>query len=242
MKQADEQGMHGESRFVLSPEAGEDGGDFLDDSLKRPDEYLCRVPDRAKMLLDLIMDDDTIWMLTCGTVPNGAPLNWPGSRFYAENAPGGWHAGWSLIGEGECDRVWTAPFALFAGQPVYVGVLRIGYWHYQRVARQVTRGETVQVDWRVAYERQVKSSPFKPGGPWRPLCPGKWRLVACIDGGHHTVPTTVTAAQAASTSLRFDSPAAGKLEYVLFYLYDRTPETPKEIVTPLDISREVRGE
>ncbi len=70
---------------------------------------------------------------------------------------------------------------------------------------QATRGEAVQVDWRVAYERQVRGSPFKPGGPWHPLCPGK-------------------------------------LECVLFSLCGRTPETPKEIVTPFDICREVRGE
>ena len=35
VSQADEQGMHGESRFVLAPEAAEDGSDFVDDSLKR---------------------------------------------------------------------------------------------------------------------------------------------------------------------------------------------------------------
>ena len=240
-KQADEQGMHGESRFVLAPEAAEDGGDFVDDSLKRPGEYVCRMPDRAKMLLDLIMDDDTIWVLTCGRAPKGTKLNWPGSRFYAENAPGGWHAGWSRIGEGECDRVWTAPFALFARQPVYIGVLRIGYWHHQRVGQDVTQGKPVTFNWRVSYERQIASSPFKPGGAWRPMYPAKWRLVASIEGRYHTVPITITAAQAASTSLTFDSPATGRLECVLFYLYDRTDETPRGIFTPMDILRETRG-
>ncbi len=238
ISQADEQGMHGESRFVLAPEAGEDGADFLDDSLRRPGDYVCRVPDEAKMLLDLIMDDDTIWVLTCRQAPEGTQLNWPGTRFYGGNAPGGWHAGWSRVGEGDCDRVWTAPFVLFAGQPVYIGVLRIGYWHYQRVSKEVTEGSPITVDWRVAYTRQITSSPFQPGGPWHPLYPGKWRLVASIDGQYHTVPITLTEEQTNATSLTFESPASGTLEYVLFYLYDRTGETPDDISTPMDIYRE----
>ena len=239
VKQADEQGMHGESRFVLAPEAANDGSDFADDCLKRPGDYVSRVPSRAKMLLDLIMDDDTIWLLTAGKVAKGTRLNWPGTRFYAGNAPGGWHAGWSRVGEGNCDRVWTAPFALFAGQPVYIGVFRIGYWHYQRVGQNVTKGKPVRLDWRIAYTRQIRSSPFKPGGTWRPLYPGKWRLVACVAGRYHTVPITVGAAQTASTSLTFESPATGTLEYVLFYLSDRSDETPEDIRTPTDIYQEV---
>ena len=239
ISQADEQGMHGESRFVLAPEAGEDGGDFLDDCLRRPDDYVSRVPMKAKMLLDLIMDDDTIWVLTCEEMPEGTQLNWPGTRFCNGNAPGGWHAGWSRIGEGECDRVWTAPFCLFAGQPVYIGVLRIGYWHYQRVSQEVFAGKPVTVDWRVAYTRQIKSSPFEPGGEWRPLHPGKWRLIASINGKNHTVPITVTRDQTNVTSLTFESPAGGWLDYVLFYLHDRTDKTPEGLQTPMDIYREV---
>jgi len=237
VKQADEQGMHGESRFVLAPEAAGDGGDFVDDCLKRPANYVCRVPNAATMLLDLIMDDDTIWLLTAGQAPKGTRLNWPGTRFYAGNAPGGWHAGWSRIGEGNCGRVWTAPFALFAGQPVYIGIFRIGYWHYQHVDRKVAEGKPVVLHWRVPYTRQVKSSPFKPGGAWHPLYPGTWRLVACIDGRYHTVPVTIAAEQAASTSLTFQSPATGVLEHALFYLYDRTDETPASVWTPMDVYR-----
>ena len=241
VSQADEQGMHGESRFVLAPEADEDGSDFADDSLRRPGDYVCRVPNRAKMLLDLIMDDDTIWVLTAGKVPEGTKLNWPGTRFYAGNAPGGWHAGWSRIGEGDCDRVWTAPFALFAGHPVYIGVLRIGYWHYQRVGQNVTKGQPVTLNWRIVYERQVRSSPFEPGGPWHPRHAGKWRLVASIDGQYHTVPLAITAGQTASASLTLESPVTGELEYVLFYLYDRIEDTPKDVWTPMDLYRKTQA-
>lgn len=51
------------------------------------------------------------------------------------------------------------------------------------------------------------------------------------------MPVTVTAAQTAATSLTFDSPATGTLEYALFYLYDRTEETPQGLFTPMDIWR-----
>lgn len=241
VSQADMQGMHGESRFVLAPEAAEDGSDFAEDSLRHPDNYACRVPNRAKILLDLIMDDDTIWVLTSRHLPEGTQFERRPTRFSADNAAGGWHAGWSRIGEGDCDRVWTAPFVQFAGQPVYIGVLRIGYWHYQWVGKNVTKGEPVTLSWRIAYTRQVKSSPFKPGGTWRPLYPGQWRLVARIDGHYHTIPIRVAAPQTTSTSLTFDSPATGKLEYVLVYFYDRTEETPKDIWTPSGIYREAVG-
>ncbi len=241
VSQADMQGMHGESRFVLAPEAAEDGSDFVEDSLRHPDNYACRVPNRARMLLDLIMDDDTIWVLTSRHLHEGTQFERRPTRFSADNAAGGWHAGWSRIGEGDCDRVWTAPFIQFAEQPIYIGVLRIGYWHYQRVGQNVTKGEPVTLNWRIAYTRQVRSSPFKPGGTWRPLYPGKWRLVACIDGRYYTIPIRITAAQTASTSITFDSPATGKLEYILVYFYDRTGQTPKDIWTPSDIYREAVG-
>jgi hypothetical protein len=236
--QADEQGMHGETRIIVAPEADDDGSDFVDDSMKRPDNYVSKVPLRAKMLLDLVMDADVLWVLIAHPLAEGEkPRTWTGTRYYAGNAPGGWHAGWSLIGEGECDRVWTAPFAFFCGKPVYIGVLRPGYWHYQRIGRDVKKGERVTVNWHVAYQRECRGSPFKPGGVWRPLYPGRWRLIACIDGRYHTIPITITEEGTKSTRLTFESPEAGNLEYVVFYLYDRTEETPKNVWTPMDIYR-----
>jgi len=240
--QADEQGMHGETRIIIAPETNDDGSDFVDDSLKRPGKYASKVPLKAKMLLDLAMDVDAIWVLIAHPLLGGEKLRtWTGTRYYAGNAPKGWHSGWSHIGEGECDRVWTAPFAFFCGKPVYIGVLRPGYWHYQRVERNVKEGTQTRVNWQVAYQRERRGSPFKPGGEWHPLYPGKWRLIARINGQYHTVPITVAAEQTKSTSLTFPSPATGQLEYVIFYLYDRTDETPKDVWTPMDIYRSVTG-
>jgi len=241
--QADEQGMHGETRIIVAPEANDDGSDFVDDSLKRPGNYVSKVPLRAKMLLDLAMDVDALWVLIAHPLPEGGKLRtWTGTRYYAGNAPGGWHSGWSLIGEGDCDRVWTAPFAFFCGRPVYIGVLRPGYWHYQRIGRNVRRGERVTVNWRVVYQRERRGAPFKSGEIWRPLYPGKWRLIACIDGRYHTVPITITK-DGTNSTLTFECPSAGNLEYVVFYLYDRTDETPGDVWTPMDIYREtMKGE
>ncbi len=106
------------------------------------------------------------------------------------------------------------------------------------LGQKVTEGEPVTLNWRIAYTRQITSSPFKPGGTWCPMHPGKWCLVACVEDRYYTVPITVSAAQAASTSLTFESPATGNLEYVIFYLYDHTGETPKQVCTPMDIYRE----
>lgn len=228
MWQADEQGMHGESRILIAPEAGENGQDWADDSLKHPDRYVTHLPNGAKMLLDLIMDDDTIWALT-----------WPGAKkANAAVAQGGWHAGWSRIGEGDCDRVWTAPFAFFAGEPVFIGVCRIGFWHYQRVGAQVKAGAPFTGKWRWAYERPITSSPFSKGEAWRPLYPGRWRLVGRVDGRFYT--NEVIVADTTQDGFAFTSPAGGTLEYLVFYLYDRTEQTPKEISTPMDIYRETR--
>lgn len=243
--QADEQGMHGESRFVLAPEALVDSGDFVEDSLRRPGNFVCRVPMRAKMLLDLVMDDDTVWVLSAGDIDPGTKLKWGGARFWNANAPGGWHAGWSRIGEGQCDRVWTAPFVFFANKPVYIGVCRIGFWHYQKISPSAERG-LVSVKagvvfkgrWKWVYQRPIKSSPFKRGGRWYPLYPGKWRMVASIDGKYYTTEVIVKREDVGKDTFTLTSPVDGTLEYIIFYLYDRTSETPLDVSTPMDIYRE----
>ena len=40
------------------------------------------------------------------------------------------------------------------------------------------------------------------------------------------------------TDLAYDPPAGGRLEWVFFYLYERTEETGPEVYTPADIYRE----
>jgi len=245
-------GMHGETRIVIFPEAGRDGGDFLYDALldAEKDKIFNRLTGlptgfRARMLLDYVMDDDNLWVLMpTPTAPNSdedsnrMAMEYRTCRFMLSNQVGGYHAGWSLMGEEKCTRVVSAPYAFFLGRKVVIGHLRPGYWHYQRLGRRVEENQLVSLKWRVAYQRKWADSPFEPGGKWRPLYPGRWRLISRIDGRYYTISLDIAKEQTMSSSFSFKSPASGKLEYVVFYLYDRTDETPKNIWTPMDIYRE----
>ncbi|MCK4625393.1 MAG: hypothetical protein KAV00_08795, partial [Phycisphaerae bacterium] len=84
-------GMHGESRIVVCPEASGDGQDYLYDSLKTSGDGGF-VPADSKMLLDFIMDDDTIWVLMW------TPVAGQNQRCEIDPQVDGYHAGWSSIG------------------------------------------------------------------------------------------------------------------------------------------------
>ncbi len=236
VRQASEQGMHGESRFNIIPEAGDGGADFVADSLRLPARHLVKFPTTGKMLLDFIMDADIIWVMTWPDGKRAAP--------YASNAPGGWHAGWSRVGEGSCNRIWTAPFAKFGGEkdPIYIGILVHGFWKYQKIARTVKAGENVTVQWRRAYTRNIRGSQWRHGKPWSPTYPGKWRLTGRIGNKYYTTTVTVSKADAKKSEFTYKAPAGGELEYLIFYLYDRTDETPANVVTPMDIHRRTQAE
>ncbi|MCK4626227.1 MAG: hypothetical protein KAV00_12995, partial [Phycisphaerae bacterium] len=226
-------GMHGESRFIILPEGMADGTDYAYDALndQEQDEQnpLTVVPENsAKMLLDFIMDDDNLWalMITPADPNSGPDTGMPSAyrirRFMLSNQVDGYNAGWSHIGEGNCWRVVSAPYAFFMGQKIVIGHLRIGYWHYQKIASPVTQGADLTINWQYRYERTVVGSPFTTGGPWWPMYAGKWRMVSRINGQYHTQQVTITQADVGNSEFTFHSPATGNLEYVLFYLYDRT--------------------
>ncbi len=233
VKNLDNLGMHGESRFVVCPEAAGAGQDYAYDAFKHPEHRKKSLwaPPASRMLLDFIMDDDTIWVLTWMPVKGKTKR----ARFYPYN---GWHAGWSLIGEGACSTVASASHAYFEGKKVVIGVLRIGYWNYQKIDADVEKGENFTIKWKHAYQRKVTSSPFKPNGPWWPMHAGKWRMVSCIDGKFYTTPITIGKDGVRKKTLTFKPPVNGKLEYVLIYLYDRTKDTGKDVYTPMDIYRQ----
>ncbi|MCK4626491.1 MAG: hypothetical protein KAV00_14325, partial [Phycisphaerae bacterium] len=183
-------GMHGESRIIICPEAAGSGQDYAFDSLKdlpgkKRTEWIIP-PTTSHMLLDPIMDDDTIWAMM--VVPGKK------KRFGLNTQIDGYPAGWSRIGEGTCWRVVSAPYAYFEGKKVVIGILRIGYWHYQKIDSDVKKGENFTIKWKYVYKKRrgkITSSPFKPNGPWWPMYAGKWRMVTRIDGKFHTTPITI---------------------------------------------------
>ena len=242
-------GMHGESRIVILPEGQRDGGDYaydaLTDEAQDKANPLTVVPDHsAKMLLDPVMDDDNLWVLipTPAEPDSGPdktmPLEYRRRRFMLSNQVDGYHAGWSQIGEGPCRRIVSAPYAFFMGKKVAIGHLRVGFWHYQKIGAEVQPGTKLTVSWRYVYEHPAKNSPFKTGGTWWPMYAGKWRMVARIAGKCYTTVVAVGKEGVGKTDLPYDPPVAGRLEWVLIYFYERTPETAAEVYAPMDIYRE----
>jgi len=67
-------------------------------------------------------------------------------------------------------------------------------------------------------------------------CAGKWKLVARLGGRY--IHRQVEISQPGEPFV-FRSPAAGVLDYLLTYLWDRTDKTPKSLWTPMDVYREV---
>jgi len=116
--------------------------------------------------------------------------------------------------------------------------LRIGYWHYQKIGVHVRAGEKYKGKFRYAYQRRITGSPFNPGGRWWIMYPGKWPMIGCIDGKYYTQEVTITRNEVGKSDFTFNCPAGGTLEYILFYLYDRTKQTPKSVFTPMDIYRQ----
>jgi hypothetical protein len=234
VRQVSEQGMHGESRLVIVPDGDGQRRDYVVDAMRYPGgahgAHGIWLPDGSRMLFDLAMDIDRMWMMT-----------WPDpfkARPYCINCYGGWPSGWQRIGEGKCPRIISSPFARFGDgkDKVVVGVPTRGCWNYQRVDARVRAGEVKRGEWRWPHRRIIRGSPWTPGGPWRPMHPGQWRIIGCVNGEHHTQEVVVT--KNSGEGFRFKSPATGKLEYLVTYLYDRTPQTPPGVVTPMDIYRE----
>lgn len=235
-----EQGMHGESRIHISPESLPGGGDFLADSWKHPPDKSVYHPHTGRMLLDLVMDDDCIWALmwkTTGRIP-GPDHPYFCTRSRSDNCRGGWPAGWQRIGEGKSPLIFTAPFVKYRKEKLVLGVLRIGCWHYQKIDSDVEKDAEFTIKWKCVHARAIAGSPFKAGGAWWPMYAGKWRLISRINGEYHTTRVTVAKKDVGGKELTFKAPSGGKLEYVVFYIYDRTEETPESLWTIRDIYRD----
>jgi predicted amidohydrolase len=129
----------------------------------------------------------------------------------------------------------TATYSRFGKQtePVVEGAL--AYWH----------------NWY----RDHPDRPIKKGEvytcKWKPPYPGKWRMTVRIaekkydqgfkyDGKtkfpakHFSRDVIISKKSTKGGKLTFRSPIDGWLDYSIIYMYDRTKETPKDILTPMD--------
>ena len=255
VSQANEQGMHGETRFLIAPDGAMHKCDYVVDAWKQQagtsltGGHGIWLPDYSRMSLDLVMDADLIWLMT-----------WPDpfkARPYAVNCWGGYQAGWHRIGEGLSTKIISSPFARFgdAKEPVVIGVLYKNYWHYQRINQKVTKDQKFTGTWKRVYQRGLPHGTYPVGSEWKPGYPGIWRTIAYIKMDekprflkgigtrceYYTQEVKIGPKPTAEFS--FTCPVAGTLEYLITYLYDRTEDTPKEVSTPMDIYRQaIQGE
>ncbi len=234
IRQASEQGMHGESRIHISPGKGGGGADYVVDSLKHGlggEGERVYHPDASVMLIDFIMDADIIWT-----------MNWKNPRSLrarSDTAYNGWPSGWDHIGDNysEINRIITSPFVYYDNEPIVIGILYTKYWHYQNINQAVTAGVPFNGTWTRAYDRTLPYETAHPGvgSAWTPGYPGKYRITGCVNGAYYLNEVDIVTPGSAFT---FTSPVSGTLEYLIIYLYEANASTPGNVATPLGIYNE----
>ncbi len=257
-KKADEMGYHGEARVMLVPDY-KNGNDYVFDSTENryatygrhgsPDEPVLpsrradtvraatdrpgwgsypMTPPGSKMLIDLQMSGGQfMWTMTYPS--------WKVAKPYINWCVGGRLDRWPPW-RGRRDRggnVWSAPYGCFGNQKIVVGVLNSpGSWHPEVVGTPLKGGF-------------VDGKPVQAGEKytckWKARYAGKWRMTARFrddkapgKGRYYSQQATMDK----GGKFVFTCPAAGKLEYIILYLYDRTDKTPPEVGTPMDVYRE----
>ena len=258
-KRADEMGYHGEARVMLVPDC-KDGNDYVFDAAEdrwqtygqsgSPDEPVHptrrvdtdraaedrpglgsypMTPPGSKMLLDLQMSGGQfMWTM--------AYRSWEVTKPYLNWAPTGRLDRWPPWQEGPLERnwenwVWSACYGCFGGEKIVVGVVNSpGSWHPEIVGTPLKDGK-------------VDGKPVEAGDKyacsWRPPYAGQWRMTARMDTGKYY---SLQVVMDKGGEFVFTCPVAGKLEYIMLYLYDRSEDTPPEVGTPMDIYREAIGQ
>ena len=226
VERASEQGIHGKVRMALAPVEG--GNDFVVDSLRDPAGRIKAPP--TKMLLCFYENREFpfMWVLTW-TAPFEQAEPWflndsgpKGDTMWA--APGEW--GGLLI-----PRRWqgciTSTWVSF-GQRGSVVVGALAYpntWHREQVDKPIRKGEVYTAKWKPPY-------------------PGHWRMTVRIAekrydqgfnyDGKTKFPAKYFTKDVYDGKFTFRSPKDGWLDYIIMYLYDRTEQTPADILTPMD--------
>lgn len=229
VSQAHMLGIHGKVRMGLAPVEG--GNDYVVDSLRDPKGLY--VPPQGKVVIDFFesVNSAFMWVLA---FPSFERAN---TYFNNDSGPTGdtmWSDGGTRGGL-TLPRSWngciTATYSRFGNQtePVLVGALAYwDNWYREHPDRAIAAGETYR-------------------STWRPPYPGRWRMTARIAerrydqgfayDGVTEFPAAYFSKDVTDGDFSFTAPAAGWLDYVIMYMYDRTADTPAGIYTPLDVHR-----
>jgi len=235
IKNAYQQSHHSApNRFAVAPSNAEDGNDLVVDPYKVPRgkyvEYPLPPTNNRFMLQQVFWSfrDNCMWMLTYPDPKTASPVIW------ADNHQ-------------EIPRLETIN-ALFGGKKVILGVInRRDVFHHEDVGKPITAGGKYTSQWKPPYPgvwrmtgrvTDGKSDYYPDSGTPNKSDPSTV-YSARVDDKHYT--NTIVVKQGAQNPFSFASPVAGRLEYVIMYLYDRTGQTPKDLATPMDIYRETQA-
>ncbi len=228
-----DQGCHGETRFIVLPDFPRDRVDKVYDSkyyTQQPQYYVIYI-EPAKMILNFYIASDSLVIFTYDT-----PTALRSEIDYDRNA---WGGGWSYTGEEAYGADTGNTVGIFAVMhtllPCFYTILKGDwnhtYWNYMWVKQSFNAGDTIK-NFRVVYER----SPIY-NQPWKPSIMGIWRINARVGDDVFTQEVDVKKPD----DLFFLIPRTDFLEYILCYIYDRNELTPTYFTTPMDFYRETRG-
>ncbi|MCK4625488.1 MAG: hypothetical protein KAV00_09285 [Phycisphaerae bacterium] len=239
VKNAHMLGIHGKVRMALA--VVEDGNDYVIDSLRDPKHSY--VPPKGRLIICFFESVKNPFMYVL-TFPSFKRAN---TYFNCDSGPKG-DTMWcdpGTRGGLKIPKKWpgciTATYSRFGNQtePVVEGAL--AYWH----------------NWY----RDHPDRPIKKGEvytcKWKPPYPGKWRMTVRVaekkydqgfkyDGKtkfpakYFSKDVTVSKNSTNDGNFTFKSPIDGWLDYAIIYMYDRTKETPHDILTPMDQYRWTR--
>lgn len=222
VKLATEQGIHGKVRMGLAPIEG--GNDFVVDSLR---DLPSRTPaPKCKMLICFYENGSSpfMWVITWSSPfeeatpwflndsgPKGDTMWWGGTAGYPRKSPGCITSSWAKFGK--------------KGSVVVGGLAYWNNWHRDDINKPIKKGEVYT-------------------SKWKPPYPGKWRMTVRIAekkydqgfkyDGKTKFPAKYFSKVVSDGKFTFKSPKDGWLDYVIMYMYDRTKDTPANILTPMD--------
>jgi len=210
VQRVNQQGMHGKSRICAF--VRREGEDFILDAKRRPfkKEEILAAPDGTMGIINFSrrFRTDYDFMWFMAFPPGAEKQKLTYLGFHADPF-------WE---DARSDRPSVgAQYASLDKGLVVIGVLNDkDNWKREDVGRRLHAGGTYRTRFKAPY-------------------PGLWKLAARLDGRY--VHSRVEIREAGE-EFTFQSETGGLLDYVLVYLWDRTPTARPSVYTPMDVYRE----